>query len=315
MGRRGGAAEAGAGGANRYYVTATTGPCLIRTVDSLIRYSRFIRDGHWLCPSRELDYPARRAIKRTDGGWLERKLGDKSASFGVPASSSSLRTRSSGRPEAGPPRLNAFTLWPATRRPEDTGRQVTPASAFSPHRANGGREEEFGRERYPPGVGVSENAQQKVRGGTWLPTPLFLHAKTRILPPLLERGLLGWTHQLSLGQACCQHPKLFQGRLVHSLLSPNCPAERQRSRDSWSVTPVQLDDPGARQTCRGFLKISDTRSIWAPRVCVWGGAYQLLGTGLMSPHFGPLYWSVAARGPTVLPRHPFTRSSVTSSSH
>ena len=47
------------------------GPCLIRTVDSLIRYSRFIRDGHRVCPSRELDYPARRAIKRAGGGWLE----------------------------------------------------------------------------------------------------------------------------------------------------------------------------------------------------------------------------------------------------
>lgn len=47
---------------------------LIRTVDLRIRYSGFIRDGHYVSRSKELDYSARSAIKRTGGGWL--KLGN-----------------------------------------------------------------------------------------------------------------------------------------------------------------------------------------------------------------------------------------------
>lgn len=47
---------------------------LIRTVDLRIRFSGFIRDGHFVSRSKELDYSARSAIKRTGGGWL--KLGN-----------------------------------------------------------------------------------------------------------------------------------------------------------------------------------------------------------------------------------------------
>lgn len=45
--------------------------CFITTVDSLIPYSEFIREGLYVSRYKELDYPSRSAIKLTGGGWLE----------------------------------------------------------------------------------------------------------------------------------------------------------------------------------------------------------------------------------------------------
>lgn len=65
----------------------------------------------------------------------------------------------------------------------DTGRQMTLASAFSPHWPKGGENEEKGGERFLPRVGGL-----KTRGRIGSPAPLSLYVE---FAALHERGALG----------------------------------------------------------------------------------------------------------------------------
>lgn len=144
--------------------------------------------------------------------------------------------------------MNAFTLWLATRKSADPGRQVTPASAFGPRPASGGGVGgEEGRERFPPRAGGLRTRPNRARGGfghllpcPWVPRPGVRH------PSWKAGSWRGHAHG-SLGQVCCRHPGLCRGGnlFVHpagrgvqqGLICRSFPARRSRP---------------ARETCRGF---------------------------------------------------------------
>lgn len=157
------------------------------------------------------------------------------------------------------------------RRPGSPfGRQVTPASAFSQHRPNGGRERDF----RPEGCSL-RTRRRRIWERIWSPTSLRFGAETRSSPPLLERGLLVWTRPLSLGQVCRPHLGLRQGRPVHPLLSRSRPSGRGTgSKDSWSVTPFGLEDLEQQKSVGDFrISQSHPRSTGASRGCPWVYVY------------------------------------------
>lgn len=157
----------------------------------------------------------------------------------------------------------------------------------------------MGGRKFLPEWGWSENPREKGPGEDPVTYSPVLAREDQDLSAALGKGALG----VGVSSASPTLP----GK---ALLSPNCPAGTGAQQGLLVYHSCPARHPRARQTCRGFPWISVTHRIHMGTQGLCGGGYQLLGRGLMSLHFGPSFWSVAVRGPTVQTGHPFPCSSV-----
>ncbi|XP_018882584.2 uncharacterized protein [Gorilla gorilla gorilla] len=163
-------------------------------------------------PESSIIHPASSAIKRTDGGRLELEI--RKGIFAQFWSACLLFPRCSQprQPRSWGPPVNAFALWPATRRPAHTGRRVTPARACSHTSGTGagrkrkGGETSFQRE-------WSENRREKGQGKIRSPAPEPAGGEASSSPAPEERGP-SHCSQANVSPASCTLPGKTR---IHSL--------------------------------------------------------------------------------------------------